>query len=815
MNRIYLMKDWLFSETFTEDNISAPMTDAAIVSLPHTVKETPFNYFDESIYQMVSTYQRVIEPEDSWKNQSIILTFEAVGHEVDVYFNGKHLANHKCGYTAFSVDLTEEMRFDVPNLLTVRVDSNETLNQPPFGFVIDYMTYGGIYRDVYMEIGNQVHIEDVFLQPSFSQRVNTTGMSAEKIAKIRTSGVLTTELSLSPAAKVAAEAGKLSVRQIIEGRAVLESTIVAVELSTIIEDIEIWDVKSPRLYDVTTELLYDGAVVDETTQTIGFREAKFQKDGFYLNGRKLKIRGLNHHQSYPYVGYAMPESMQRQDARILKEELGVNAVRTSHYPQSHYFIDECDRLGLLVFMEIPGWQNIGDEDWKDIAVSNVREMVEQYRNHTSIILWGVRINESQDDDAFYERTNAAAHELDPTRPTGGVRNFKNSHLLEDVYTYNDFSHVEGNEGCEPKEKVTSDASKPYLISEYAGHMYPTKAFDWEEHRRNQMLYHASVLDAVAGQTDIAGSFGWCMFDYNTHKDFGSGDRICYHGVLDMFRNPKLAANVYAAQQEDTPVLELSSSMDIGEHPACNRDKIYLLSNADSVRMYKNNVLIKEYKPEDTQFTHLKHGPILIDDFIGDAIVKGENFTKRQACLVKECLNDVTVNGMKMTLHLVWKMLQLIVIYHMNPNEAVILYNKYVGDWGGTAKQYRFDAIKDGKVVKSVVKDAMTEVNLKTNVSHTTLKETITYDVAEIRMQAVDENANQLFYMNEPVSVSVEGPIEVIGPEVVPLRGGMCGVYVKSTGVSGDARVHLSLSNAKPVTIDLQVVKKDDLCGEEE
>ena len=173
------------------------------------------------------------------------------------------------------------------------------------------------------------------------------------------------------------------------------------------------------------------------------------------------------------------------------------------------------------------------------------DMVKQYRNHTSIILWGVRINESQDDDAFYRRTNAAAHEFDDSRPTGGVRANRKSSLLEDVYTYNDFVHDGKAKGCEPKKNVTSDMEKPYLISEYNGHMYPTKTFDWEEHRAEHALRHANVLDAVAAEEDIAGCFGWCMFDYNTHKDFGSGDRICYHGVMDMFRNPKLAAAVYA------------------------------------------------------------------------------------------------------------------------------------------------------------------------------------------------------------------------------------------------------------------------------
>lgn len=131
-------------------------------------------------------------------------------------------------------------------------------------------------------------------------------------------------------------------------------------------------------------------------------------------GKKVFLRGLNRHQSYPYIGYAAPESLQREDARIHQEELGCNAVRTSHYPQSQYFLDECDRRGLLVFTEIPGWQHIGDQPWKDQACENVREMILQNRNHPAIVLWGVRINESVDDDPFYIRTNAIAHELDPS-----------------------------------------------------------------------------------------------------------------------------------------------------------------------------------------------------------------------------------------------------------------------------------------------------------------------------------------------------------------------------------------------------------------
>lgn len=161
-----------------------------------------------------------------------------------------------------------------------------------------------------------------------------------------------------------------------------------------------WEPENPHLYEIRTSLWKNGEMIDARVDITGFREAGFRKDGFYLNGKKLRLRGLNRHQSYPYVGYAAPASMQIFDADILKKELGVNAVRTSHYPQSQDFIRRCDEIGLLVFTEFPGWQHIGDEEWKRQAVQNLKEMIVQYRNHPSIILWGVRINESQDDDVF-------------------------------------------------------------------------------------------------------------------------------------------------------------------------------------------------------------------------------------------------------------------------------------------------------------------------------------------------------------------------------------------------------------------------------
>ena len=782
---------WLFTPVFDPAIVRPECPELTLepVRLPHTVKALPYNYCNENDYQKLSGYRREFFAPKEWEGRTVLLTFGAVAHDATVFCNGRRVFHHGCGYTAFTVDLSAYANYGQDNVLCVRLDSREDLNVPPFGYVIDYMTYGGIYRDVYLEVKDQIALEDIFVHTLITpdEAQVTSEITFYEVAKdlnVRQYYMLKSDAVMSG---VVSDVTSDNDWQFLCEQNVPTGTTAETpfRIQGTIPHPFLWDTEHPHLYLLKTQLWQGEQLLDEAEVTFGIRDAVFKKDGFYLNGKKLRIRGLNRHQSYPYVGYAMPESMQKLDADLLKKELGLNAVRTSHYPQSHYFLERCDELGLLVFTEFPGWQHIGNDTWKAQAVVNAEDMIRQYRNHPSIILWGVRINESPDDDPFYEKTNAVAHKLDPTRPTGGVRAIKKSHLLEDVYTYNDFLHDGETPGCDPKKKVTSDTDKPYLISEYNGHMYPTKAFDNEERRSEHAIRHANVLDAVAGQEDIAGSFGWCMFDYNTHKDFGSGDRICYHGVMDMFRNPKLAAAVYACQQEKEPVLELSSSMDIGEHPGCNRGETYIFTNADKVRMYKNDRFIKEYSAADSPYTHLKHGPILIDDFIGDALQE-EHMKPGQEAGVKKALNVFTRFGFaKLPKSIYATGIWLILRYHMNMEEAVRLYNKYIGDWGGTSTTYRFEAVmvdvstRQERVVKTIIKEPMIERKISAVADHENLIDAESYDVAEVRIQAQDEHGNILPFYNEPLTFETEGPIEIIGPKTVALQGGMGGAYVKS------------------------------------
>ncbi|MBR2781061.1 MAG: glycoside hydrolase family 2 protein [Eubacteriaceae bacterium] len=791
-DRYYLNDDWLFSFECTDEMLGKrpPKKGMIPVRLPHSVTQTPYDYFDEHCYQSVSCYVRHLRVPAEWKGRRLLLTVEAAAHASELYVNGSFLYFHKCGYTAFTCDITENVIFGGDNVIALKVDSRESLDQPPFGFVIDYMTYGGLYRGVYLDVKNESFISDVFAESNVLETFTKAdgALGGNVVLKLRT------ELnSLSPGMKVRAsvreKGSEEPVINVSRDVSLQEGTVST--LSMLLENVLLWDIDRPQLYEITVRLFSGDEPVDENKVVTGFRSAEFRREGFFLNGRKVKIRGLNRHQSYPYVGYAMPESLQKQDADILKNELSLNAVRTSHYPQSPAFIDRCDEIGLMVFTEIPGWQHIGGEDWKNQAVKNTRDMVLQYRNHPSIILWGVRINESADCDELYIRTNEAARSLDPTRQTGGVRCIRKSHLLEDVYTFNDFIHDGVAAGCSRKKDVTSDISKPYLVTEYNGHMFPTKMFDSEYHRLEHALRHTRVLDAVAGQEDIAGSFGWCFSDYNTHMDFGSGDRVCYHGVMDMYRNPKDAAWVYASQGEEDTILHVTSQMDIGEHPTGNAGKVYIITNCDSVKMYKNGVFIKEFFPSGKEFGNLRHPPILIDDYIGARLVTQEGFPPLKARLTGDVINYAAVNSYaRLPLKILFKGALAVLLFGMKYSDVEELYNRYITDWGERVSTYRFEGIRNGEIVKVLEKKPSTRCRLDIKCEHTSLSETTGYDASAVRVRAVDENGSQLMFMNDSVRLRSTGPIEIVGPDILQLRGGAGGTYVRTTGKAGDASLTL-------------------------
>ena len=774
-----LCNNWEFTRQWS-DGFAAGEGVGDAIRLPHTVQEMPLQYADPAAYQMVCGYRRKLELGKDMAGKRLFLQFDGAAHIATVYVNGRELTTHCCGYTAFRVEITDAVVLGEENLLAVRLDTTENPAIPPFGFVVDYLTYGGLYREVWLDVKEKCYIEDLY--------ITTPTLSTLKIRP----------------ALVNPEGCIVLVELLKEDQLVLKKAYTAGGTITIdCAGVESWDTEHPNLYTCRVSLIKIGHVMDVQEVQVGFRTAEFKADGFYLNGENVFLRGLNRHQSYPYAGYAVPEKLQREDARILKEELGCNAVRTSHYPQSKHFIDECDRLGLLVFTEIPGWQHIGDNSWKAQAVDNVREMVTQYRNHPSVVLWGVRINESQDDDCFYARTNVLCRELDPSRATSGVRYLEKSSLLEDVYSYNDFSHTGNNPGCKPKKTVTPDVQKALLISEHNGHMFPTKSCDPWSKRQEHALRHMRVLSDAVADGGHVGCFGWCMFDYPTHKDFGSGDRVCHHGVMDAFRNPKLAAYAYASQQDQKPVLAVGASMDIGDYPGGQMPDVYVFTNADSVSLYKNGDYVTDLTAGD--FAGLSHPPMVMDDTIGRLLETREGFDRKKADLLRTCLLAIREKGLAgLTPADMAKMGYAMMKYGLKYEDAVALYGKYVGNWGGEATVWRLDAVKDGEVVLSRTLCPSAKLHLEVIPSHTQLQEGSTYDMASVRIRILDECGNIAPYAQLPVHFVLGGDAEQTGPGTVTAVGGMCGTYIRTIGKSGSARLSVSTTQTEAVVLEFQI-----------
>jgi beta-galactosidase len=712
------------------------------VVVPHSNVGLPWHSFDDKDYEFISIYRRRFRTPPGTQGKRIFVDFEGVMTASTVWINGVSLGEYNGGFTPFSFELTSHLRKDGENVLAVQVDSTERSDIPPFGNEIDYLTFGGIYREVSLRVVPNLYLDNIFAHPKdvLSGRPMLDvdcflAGTAPREEMVLEAELFDGERTLAKASR-SFRVSTASDPDAAEGPATSGPVHLSTETindpgkQTIsfkeIDGVKLWDLATPNLYTVRVRLLHAGKVMDEDRRRIGFREATFTDHGFSLNGRIIKLRGLDRHQTFPFVGQAMPARVQRQDAKTLRHILHCNIVRTSHYPQSRHFLDCCDEIGLLVLEEIPGWQHIGPEPWKLIAIDNVGRMVRRDWNHPSIILWGVRINESPDDHSFYVRTNALAHALDTTRQTGGIRNFKESELLEDVFTVNDFGF--------PLRKPNHPR---YLNTEFVGHTFPTKTTDDDERQREHTLRHACIHNQLASDPQYAGGIGWCAFDYNTHANFGAGDRICYHGVMDIFRELKAAGGFYKSQCDPSEEIVLEPAFHwANSDESTTFTKAVVCSNCDHLKFYQpiDNVaanpweLIAELDPDRVQFEHLKYAPFILD-------------------------------------------------------RSQIKHAKRDG-WG----DLRIDGYVRGKrVVSKTLSGLGVDQKFALLADDTTLHADGA-DTTRVVMRVTDEFGARRTYANDPIVFKMEGPATLIGDNPFALIGGTGAVWLRAKEQEGTVRL---------------------------
>ena len=617
---ILLDTDWIFagkqSLTVAQPSIGAGPSE---ITLPHTVVPLSWRNWDPATWEDVWLFRRNFRVPESMQQMRLFLHFDRVMAGAQVTVNGHAFPPHLGGFLPFEHELGHLVRPGT-NEISVSVDSR-WLNIPPSGSPggprsIDYLLPGGITGSVSLRAVPRVFLRDVFAKPV---DILDSSRRLEVLCRVDADVPLPAPVRLVATlryhGRTIASASQ---------RATLEMHDQEIPLA--LGDLKaapLWDVDHPRLCELTITLLLNERPIHESRVRVGLRDVRFTTDGFFLNGKCLQIFGLDRQELFPYFGFAAPPRSMRRDAELLRQTFNCNMVRCSHYPQSEAFLDRCDELGLLVWEELPGWQYIGDADWQSLAIRDVGEMVRRDRNHPSVIIWGVRINESHNDSELYRRTRELAKSLDDSRPTSGTmtpssRKTWREAWHQDVFAFDDYhSAPDGSVGIDPPVP-----GYPYLITETVGQFDYAKGRDFDAiYRRGgdpalqarQALYHAEAHDRAANDPHCSGAIAWCAFEYASLMN--AWESIKCPGIADVFRMPKLGASFYLAQIDPVvrPVIEPSFYWDFGPRsPEGPGSEALIFSNCEQLKLFIDGKPHAVLHPARHRFPNLKYAPFFAD-----------------------------------------------------------------------------------------------------------------------------------------------------------------------------------------------------------
>jgi beta-galactosidase len=710
------------------------------VSLPHTVAPLSWNAWDPETWEQVWSYRKHFDlPSDA--TGRIFLDFEAANVTATVTLNGHRLGRHWGGYLPFSVEVTDVVT-PSDNVLSVLVDSRFNLNVPPnipapmHSEEIDFWQPGGIYGTVTLRAVPLTHIADVAATvrnalDDVTRRVEVTCFidSVEPIAgariEVEVQQLDGTVVGSSTSGVTELAAGTSEIRTVVDG----------------LDTVSLWDVDSPTLYRVVTTLSDGEGTVHSHRTRIGFREARFELDGFYLNGRRLYLFGANRHQHFPYAGFAMPARVQRKDAEMLRNDLNCVMVRCSHYPQLSSFLDACDELGLLVWEESPGWQYIGDSEWQQRAREDIAAMVVRDRNRPSVIIWAGRLNETPDHPELYEATERMIKELDDTRATSGTSHGpyqQTPYWQHDVFSYDDYSINILPDGDHQPTLLPPREDLPYLIGEtVTSWSSPARLYrraDDAVVQQHQAMDYAYAHNIARGDPRYTGVLALSGFDYQ------AGHVVNYRGMktsgmIDTFRVLKPGAAMYRAQIDphvrivvepaftwDPPGEVQDSPLPLGSRggPWGPGERAVVFSNCDRLEVSVGGIHRATVFPQTEEFPHLLAAPSIVD-----LRVPGSSGS------------ELVIDGYL--------------------DDKLVATRRYSGD-------LRTDVLTVSADDSSIRADGV--------------------DATRVELAVADEFGNARGRSSATISVQIQGPGVLIGDAVVDLSqtGAVAAVWVRSIGV---------------------------------
>ena len=607
------------------------------VNIPHTWNDKDADDETPGFYRGPVWYRKQLFIDKSQEGRRAVIYFEGANQEVRFYLNGQFVGEHKGGYTRFCFDITPHLRYGQENLFAIYVNNVYNPNIPPLS--ADFTFFGGIYRDVYLQFMNPVHIatndyasSGVYIR---TPEVNDSAASVEITTLLTNNTLQPAEIRVE---NVICDAdGKEVKKTQAEIKLASGETKTDISKKIKIDSPRLWDIDDPYRYMVYTRILdkKKGTLLDEVVNPLGLRWFKFDSEkGFFLNGKWRKLIGTARHQDYFQKGNALRDELHVQDVLLLKE-MGGNFLRVSHYPQDPVIMEMCDKLGIVTSVEIPVVNAVTEtEEFLQNSVEMAKEMVRQDFNRPSVMIWGYMneiflrrpYTEGKQLEDYYRFTEKVARALeatireeDPSRYTmmayhNMPQYYEDAHLTE-IPMIQGWNLYQG--WYEPDinefQRLLDRAHKVYkgkvlMVTEYGPgvdpglHSYQPERFDFSQ--EYGLAYHKHYLREMMKRPFIAGSSLWNLNDFYSESRVDAVPHVNNKGVVGLNREKKDVYWFYKTALSRRPILVIGNREWKSRGGVVNTaqkeciQSVPVFSNAEEVELFVNNKSLGKKKIED-------------------------------------------------------------------------------------------------------------------------------------------------------------------------------------------------------------------------
>ena len=607
------------------------------VNIPHTWNDKDADDETPGFYRGPVWYRKQLFIDKSQEGRRAVIYFEGANQEVRFYLNGQFVGEHKGGYTRFCFDITSHLRYGQENLFAIYVNNVYNPNIPPLS--ADFTFFGGIYRDVYLQFMNPVHIaandyasSGVYIR---TPEVNNSAASVEITTLLTNDMSQPTEIRVE---NIICDAdGKEVKKTQAEVKLAAGETKTDISKKIKIDSPRLWDIDDPYRYMVYTRILdkRKGTLLDEVVNPLGLRWFKFDSEkGFFLNGKGRKLIGTARHQDYFQKGNALRDELHVQDVLLLKE-MGGNYLRVSHYPQDPVIMEMCDKLGIVTSVEIPVVNAVTEtEEFLHNSVEMAKEMVRQDFNRPSVMIWGYMneiflrrpYTEGKQLEDYYRFTEKVARALeatireeDPSRYTmmayhNMPQYYEDAHLTE-IPMIQGWNLYQG--WYEPDinefQRLLDRAHKAYkgkvlMVTEYGPgvdprvHSYQPERFDFSQ--EYGLVYHKHYLNEMMKRPFIAGSSLWNLNDFYSESRVDAVPHVNNKGVVGLNREKKDVYWFYKTALSRRPILVIGNREWKSRGGVVNTaqkeciQSVPVFSNAEEVELFVNNKSLGKKKIEN-------------------------------------------------------------------------------------------------------------------------------------------------------------------------------------------------------------------------